>query len=191
MPSDAAESVECWHPWGMSDLARVRQMSVDEANLVVDYFVGASVQSLAAIGLDASRLPTRNAWISHLAQDWSRPAERRESSGVVWEIDQSLIGFSTLTDIRFGDSASVHLHIFDEANRGRGYGTLFVRLAAEWFADEFCLLRVYSEPNAFNTPANRALQGAGFRWVSTQESEPDNLSLMQTTNRWVRDAPAV
>jgi hypothetical protein len=43
----------------------------------------------------------------------------------------------------------------------------------------------HGEPHAFNIAPNRALQGAGFRFVSAQWTTPGPMNVEQVTNLWV------
>jgi hypothetical protein len=104
---------------------------------------------------------------------------------VIWEADGEPIGFSTADRIAFGDSAYMHLHLLYSEHRRKAYGTELVRRSARTYVELFELKRLFREPHAFNLAPNRAVQAAGFRYVSTQLTTPSPLNDEQITNLWV------
>lgn len=165
----------------------VRDMALDDMDFRIGYFHDAPAELLAVMGVDPDLMPDRAAWAQLYEADFARPLEDRDSFGVVWQVDGDPIGFSTVSHIRFGDEAFMHLHIVDPDRRASSLGTEFVRMSADRYFDVLRLRRLFSEPPAFNPAPNRTLQSAGFRYVSTQVRRPGAINLEQTTNLWVLD----
>lgn len=174
----------------MSARLHVREMTVDDADLRIDYFHGASDEHLRLLGVDRGRLPSRSAWHAWYEQDGARPLEERENYSLVWELDDRPVGFSTADHLAFGREAFMHLHVVDPALRRRGFGTEFVRRSAATYFEVLELERLFCEPNAFNTAPNRTLQRAGFRYLFSHEAVPGPLNFRQVTTRWVLERPA-
>ncbi len=167
----------------------VREMELAEVDLRINYFHDSSDEHLRTLGVDRARLPAREAWRSFYEEDYARPMPERESYSVVWELNGRVVGFSSTDRIVFGQEAFMHLHILDPTRRQQGLGADFVRMSAETYFRALQLQRLFSEPNAFNTAPNRALQHAGFRYLFTHEARPSSINFMQVTTRWVLDRP--
>ena len=167
----------------------VREMQLDEVDLRINYFHHSSDEHLRRLGVDRARLPDPEAWRSFYEQDYARPICKRESYSLVWELDGRAVGFSSTDRIIFGKEAFMHLHILEPHRRQMGLGAEFVRRSADAYFRALDLERIYSEPNAFNTAPNRALQRAGFRYLFSHEAQPSSINFLQVTTRWVMDRP--
>src|SRR5690606_13606589 len=167
----------------------VREMHLDEVSAVIDYFHGATLEHLELMGVDPTRLPARAQWRQLYEHDYALPREQRRSLLVLWQLDGQNLGFSSTDRIRYGDSAHMHLHVFDGGSRGRGHGTACVRQSVEIYFDQLKLERLFCEPNAFNVAPNRTLQKAGFRYVKTHMTVPGPLNFHQAVTRWMIERP--
>ena len=163
----------------------VREMRLDEVGLVIEYFHCSTAEHLEMLGVDPTRLPDRDRWRARYEVNYARPRPERETMLVVWELDGAPVGFSTSDRIAYGEQAFMHLHIVDPEQRRAGLGAAAVRASVELYFDELRLQRLFSEPNAFNTAPNRALQRAGFRYVKTHTTVPGPLNFHQAVTRWV------
>ena len=162
----------------------VRELGADEIHLRIDYFHGASDEHLELMGADRSRFPTPEEWAATYREDMARPREERRLCSLAWELDDEIVGFSSLDQIAHGDEGRFHLHLLDPDRRHRGLGVPFVRLSVARFVELFSLRRVVSEPNAFNVAPNRTLQRAGFRYQLTRETTPGVLNPPPAVTRW-------
>jgi RimJ/RimL family protein N-acetyltransferase len=160
-------------------------MQLADYEVRIAYFHQATDEHLARLGVDRSLLPSAAAWRDSFERDLSRPLDERAEYGVVWEVDERPIGFSTADQIRVGDEAHMHLHIVDPDQRASGLGTEFVRLTARHLCEVLRLSRLYCEPNALNVAPNRVLQKAGFRYVRSRECRPSPMNTHQTTTIWL------
>jgi RimJ/RimL family protein N-acetyltransferase len=169
----------------VTERLRVREMTPKDVHLRIDYFHRSSDEHLRRMGVDRAKLPDPAAWRAAFDADYAVPLRHRATYALVWELDGTPVGFSTADRIVFGKEAFMHLHLVDPARRGRGLGAAFVRASAEHYLELFALERVFSEPNAFNVAANRALQRAGFSYVLSHESVPGPINFFQATTRWI------
>jgi hypothetical protein len=90
-----------------------RPMRLDEVDLIIEYFHGASPEHLEMLGVDPTRLPERKQWKQRYEDDFARPIAERRAFLVVWQLDEASIGFSTADKIKYGVQANMHLHIVD------------------------------------------------------------------------------
>ncbi len=163
----------------------VREMSLSEAAIRIDYFLGASDDYLLALGVDRDALPSRVDWLAFYEKDYRRPIRERINYSLIWELEDGIVGFSTTDRIDFGNEAFMHLHIIEPSLRRRGLGVEFVRRSVRHYFEVLELQLLYCEPNALNVAPNRTLQSAGFRYLFSHETQPSPINYPQVTTRWV------
>jgi RimJ/RimL family protein N-acetyltransferase len=163
----------------------IREMALEEVGLVIDYFHGSTPEHLEMLGVDPTRLPSRDDWRARYAADYERPVERRSTVLVIWELDGAAVGFSTSDKIIYGEQAHMHLHLVEADRRGTGVGSACVRQTVELYFGVLALKRLFCEPNAFNVAPNRTLQSVGFSYVKTYNTVPGHLNYHQAVTRWV------
>jgi RimJ/RimL family protein N-acetyltransferase len=164
---------------------RVREMRLSEAIIRIEYFHNASEAHLERIGVDRALLPSHSAWLAFYEEDYSLPLEMRSNYSLVWEIDEVVVGFSTVDNLEYGKQAFMHLHIVHGSHRGRGVGTQFVKRSVLMYLSTLKLRRIYCQPNAYNVAPNRTLQSAGFRYEFTKDMAPSAINFRQPVTRWV------
>jgi RimJ/RimL family protein N-acetyltransferase len=165
--------------------ALVRPLRLDEVEVRIEYFHGASDAYLEHLGVERSALPGREAWRAHYEEDFARPLAERDTYNLAWELDGALVGFSSVDRIEFGAEAFMHLHIVEAPRRRSGLGTEFVRLSVVEYFRALQLERLFCQPNAFNVAPNRTLQRVGFRYVFTREDRPSPINNVQPVTRWL------
>lgn len=163
----------------------VREMSLEETDIIIDYFHTSSVEHLESMGVDPSRLFTRAAWRERYQQDYPKARPERAFMAVVWLEGEAPVGFSTADKIVFGERANMHLHVLEPARRASGIGVACVRQTAQLYFETLQLKALFCEPNAFNVAPNRTVQAAGFRYVKTHSTVPGPLNFHQPVTRWV------
>jgi RimJ/RimL family protein N-acetyltransferase len=163
----------------------VREMTLDETDMVAEYFHTSTVEHLEMMGVDPSRLFSRQAWRQRYAQDYPLPRESRALMAVVWLDGDAPVGFSTADKIVFGERANMHLHVLAPERRNAGVGVACVRLSVDLYFETLNLKSLFCEPNAFNTAPSRTVQAAGFRYVKTHMTVPGPLNYHQPVTRWV------
>ncbi len=163
----------------------VRDMTLGEADLVIDYFLGATPEYLDMMGVDPSRLMTREAWRAHMQQQFALPPLEREVFRVTWLLDDAPVGYSSCDKVVAGEQAFMHLHVLIPDLRRQGIGTECVRLSADVYFEMFGLKRLFCQPHAFNTAPHRTLQKAGFKFVKTYMTVPGAINYHQAVTQWV------
>ncbi len=163
----------------------IREMTVGEINILIDYFHDATPEHLETLGVDPSRLPTREHWHERYVGEYGKPIQDRSTLLVLWELDGVGVGFSTSDKIVYGVQAHMHLHVVDPQRRRSGLGSACVRETVKLYFKLLALNRLYCEPNAFNIAPNRTLQSAGFTYVKTYTTVPGPLNYHQAVTRWV------
>ena len=168
----------------------VREMRLEETPIVIDYFHSSTLEHLEMLGVDPTRLPSREVWASTFNAQFDLPLNERRGFFLIWLIDGHPIGFSSCDKIAFGVQANMHLHVTKPAQRQRGIGAQCVRLGVEIYFRMLEINQLFCEPNAFNVGPNRTLQRAGFKYVKTHMTVPGPLNFHQAVNRWLFERQA-
>jgi RimJ/RimL family protein N-acetyltransferase len=163
----------------------VREMTVAETDLIIEYFQNSTPEHLETLGVDPTRLPPVDVWRDRLRRECALPADRRTLVLVIWLSDEQPIGFSTSDKIRYGEQANMHLHVTVPERRQQGIGVECVRRSVDIYFERLELKRLFCEPNAFNVAPNRTLQKAGFKYLKTHMTVPGPLNYHQAVTRWV------
>jgi RimJ/RimL family protein N-acetyltransferase len=165
----------------------VREMTLAETGIIIDYFQGATSEHLEMLGVDPTRLPTPDGWRERFARHFALPVEKRITLLVIWLSDDRPIGYSTSDKIIHGERANMHLHVTDPERRNSGLGAECVRRSADIYFERLKLKQLFCEPNAFNVAPNRALQKAGFKYLKTHMTVPGPFNFHQAVTRWVME----
>jgi RimJ/RimL family protein N-acetyltransferase len=163
----------------------VREMTIDEVDLIIDYFHGSTPEHLDLLGVDPQLLPAPEHWRAWYAYEYAKLPEDRSTALVVWELNGTPVGFSTADQISFGEEAYMHLHVIDPGKRRSGIGTQCVRDTVEFYFSRLALKRLFCRPNAFNVAPNRTLQAAGFKNLKTHMTIPGPINYEQAVTEWV------
>jgi hypothetical protein len=107
----------------------VREMKLEEVEVVVEYFHRSTAEHLEILGVDPTRLPPPGLWLERYAQEYAQPREKRRVFLVIWTIASQPIGFSTADKIVFGERGPVpcdSIYLFDRLQQSRHIGFNFV-----------------------------------------------------------------
>jgi RimJ/RimL family protein N-acetyltransferase len=163
----------------------VREMTFGEVNFVIDYFCSSTPEYLDMMGVDPSRLMTREVWLARLESEFALPVEKRQLFPVIWLMDDEPVGYSSCDRIEFGERANMHLHVVRPELRRQGIGTECVKQSVEIYFRKFRLKQLFCQPYALNVQAHRTLQKAGFRYVKTYLTVPGPINYHQAVTQWV------
>ena len=164
--------------------AGIRRSLVGDFEPIVDYFHGAGEVALRAMGVDPARLPARQDWLATMLAQHRASDRETERGYVTWLHHGAPVGHSSLSHIAYGDRANIHLHLWRAPLRARGLGTIWFRLSAAYFAEQFALKTIVCEPYADNPAPNRVLTKLGFTFVRRYRTIPGPLNFEQDVNRW-------
>jgi RimJ/RimL family protein N-acetyltransferase len=165
----------------------VRGANKNDFENLVDYFLNADQNFLLGMGVDASKLPQKEAWIKLLEDDYGQPVENKKFYYVIWLVDNLPVGHSNINKIIFGQEAYLHLHMWARPARQKGLGEQFIRKSIPIYFENFKLQNLFCEPYALNTAPNRVLKKVGFDFVKNYQTTPGWLNFHQPVNRWLLD----
>jgi RimJ/RimL family protein N-acetyltransferase len=160
-------------------------MRLDETRLMIRYFLEADHDLLRGMGIDPKKLPSESTWRELLQEDFTRPIPQRHFYFRAWVFDGALVGHCNLNKIAYGQSAFLHLHVWNVDNRRDGCATQLLKPSVVHFFERFELRELFCEPYALNPAPNRALPKVGFQLVKPYETTPGWINFHQPVNLWM------
>lgn len=162
----------------------VRDLCISDIKFIADYWLNADKIYLLGMGVDASKLPTRDALTTMLLGQLDLPYTEKSSFALIFEVDGLACGHCNVNGINFGHEAKMHLHLWSSDLRQKGFGTSMVIKSLPVFIDRLKLKVIYCEPYALNPAPNKTLQKIGFEFVKRYVTIPGSLNFEQEVNRY-------
>ena len=163
----------------------VREIQEDDIHLITRYWLDADETFLSGMGADISLLPSEAEWKTMLLRQVQTPIEEKQSYCIIWQVNGEPVGHSNVNKIIFGKEAYMHLHIWNDKGRQKGYGTTFVKKTLPYFFTRLELEMLYCEPYALNPAPNKTLEKLGFRFEKEYITIPGSINFEQPVKRWV------
>jgi len=95
------------------------------------------------------------------------------------------IGHSNVNDVIYGQQATMHLHIWQSANRQKGIGSTLISKSLPFYFEQLQLKKLFCEPYALNPAPNKTLKKIGFELLKNYRTTPGGINFEQEVNRWV------
>lgn len=168
----------------MQNVYEVCESKLHHIPSIVDYFLESSPGYLQAMGANPLKLPNRNDWIDSLVYQYQKPYKIKSYYYVIWNVDDVPVGHSNINHIIFGESATMHLHIWNSKNRKKGMGLEFLKLSIPYYFKNFNLQTLICEPFANNPAPNKTLPKLGFTFVKKYETIPGPINYKQEVCRY-------
>ncbi|NNE25455.1 MAG: GNAT family N-acetyltransferase [Saprospiraceae bacterium] len=166
------------------NMLSVREMKLEDASRIVDYFVDADRDFLIGMGADPDKLPSKESWLALLENELNKPLKEKEFYYIIWQINGQAVGHCNINKIEFGDKATMHLHLWDKESRKSGNGYEFMKMTLPYFFTNFQLKTVVCEPYAENPAPNRMLHKLGFEYKGPITKTPGWINFHQTVNHY-------
>jgi len=163
----------------------VREIQSPDIDLITDYWLGANPAFLEGMGVDRSKMPSREQWQEMLMAQLGQAYPEKQSYCTIWELDGVAVGHCNVNKIVFGEEAYMHLHMWQPSAREKGLGTAFVQLSLPYFFRNLALQRIYCEPYALNPAPNKTLEKLGFQLLKSVVTTPGWLNFEQAVHVWV------
>jgi RimJ/RimL family protein N-acetyltransferase len=162
----------------------VREIKQSDIDLIIQYWLEADPAFLQGMGVDLSKMPVREQWVTSLTEQLSQSYKEKQSYCIIWLADDKPVGHSNVNKIVFGQEAYMHLHLWKPDIRHKGMGTALVKMTLHYFFKNLQLKRLYCEPYALNPSPNKTLKKAGFTWIKEYQTIPGWLNFEQVVNLW-------
>jgi RimJ/RimL family protein N-acetyltransferase len=168
----------------MMNQLSVRAIEEQDVELLVDYWMRASPEYLEGMGAIPSKIPSRENFTAILMQQIATPLEKKSSYATIWLLNGEAIGHCNVNNIKFGDHAYMHLHLWYPEKRKKGMGSELIKLSVAHFFNHLKLNTILSEPYALNLAPHKTLKKAGFTFIKKYTTIPGYINFEQEVNRW-------
>ena len=162
----------------------VRELQKKDIEPLSNYWLNADAGYMRGMGVDVSKLPTREEWNKMLTEQLSQDYKNKKSYAIIWELDGEAIGHSNINKIIFGEEAYMHLHLWNNTLRKKGIGTALVKLTLPYYFKNFGLKKLYVEPYALNPAPVKTLERAGFTFLRKYTCVPGFICFEQEVSLW-------
>jgi len=165
----------------------IREVSEHDVPIIDEYWNTRSAEDLERMKLDLTKRPSGSQEIEDIRKNSATPDEQKAWLRLIWEVDGQPVGMTTLRNIKFGDQADLHAHMFSTSNRNQGLGTQFFVRSVIKFSQRFQLKLIICEPASTNPAPNKVLQSLGLKVVKTYRTSPSSASWEHEVNRYEVD----
>lgn len=162
----------------------VREIQPRDIEPLSDYWFKSEPEFLINMGVDLSKMPTREQWKEMLEQQISQTYKEKQSYFIIWLLDNEPIGHSNINRIIFGEEAYMHLHIWKNDNRTKGMGLQFVKMTLPYFFKNMLLKKICCEPHALNPAPNKTMEKLGFDFIKEYVTVPGWINYEQPVKHW-------
>jgi RimJ/RimL family protein N-acetyltransferase len=162
----------------------VREIQQEDIDPLADYWYEAKPSFLKGMGVDISKMPTEDEFRQQVSQQLTQSYSEKKAYAIIWLADGVAIGHCNVNKIRYGEDASMHLHLWNADLRRKGAGRELVKMSVPYFFNNLKLKMLYCEPYALNEAPGNALRKAGFEFVKEYTTVPGYISFEQPVKRW-------
>lgn len=163
----------------------VREANSSDIKLITDYWYNSSREHLEGMGVEVSKMNSRESLEENLTSQLAMPINQRNSYCIIWEVNGKPVGHCNCNPINFGSEAKMHLHLWHNDFRKRGIGLGLLKLTLPLFFNHLKLERLICEPYALNPAPNRTVEKAGFKLEREYTTVPGGFNFEQPVKRWV------
>jgi RimJ/RimL family protein N-acetyltransferase len=162
----------------------IRSLTEGDIDLIADYWLLSEKEFLVGLGVDIDKIPSREALTQMLTHQIQLPDSEKSSLACIAAFNGIPIGHCNVNEIRYGEEAYMHLHLWNTNDRKKGMGTRMVLASLPVFFERLSLETIWSEPFAKNPGPNKTLEKIGFEFVRQYVTVPGSLSFEQEVKRW-------
>ena len=162
----------------------VREIRISDVEHIVRYWMNLEDESLLAMGADPKKIYSADQFRMSLHRQISSPYREKKALAVIWLIDDEPSGHCNVNNVKFGDYAYMHLHMWQSSKRRLGMGKRFVEMSIPIFFEKLSLKTIYCEPYALNEAPNKTLEKIGFQFEKEYVTTPGNINFEQPVKKW-------
>ena len=162
----------------------VREIQQSDIEPLSDYWFKSSPGFLIAMGVDLSKMPTREEWKEMLNEQLGQSYQEKKSYCIIWLLNDEPIGHSNVNRIIFAEEAYMHLHIWKPGNRTKGLGLQFVKMTLPFFFQNMKLKKLCCEPYSLNNAPNKTMEKLGFEFIKEYITVPGFINFEQPVKHW-------
>jgi len=163
----------------------VRPMQSADLPKYTAYWKNASPAFLRGMGADLTKMNDIDARMSRMETWIAMSIEQTDNYYLTWLIDGQACGHTNVNHLVFGESGTMHLHLWQTQKRLRGAGTALLKLSIPIFFEKLQLQSLYCEPYALNPAPNATLPKVGFEFQKTYRCTPGSINFEQEVNQYL------
>ena len=163
----------------------IRELEEKDIKHISDYWTKSDPEYLMSLGVDLEKVPDPEEFRTMLLNQLASAYHEKQNYALIWCVNNEPIGHCNINQILFGNRANMHVHIWNDGNRKRGYGAMLIALSLPLFFKNFNLKNIYCEPFSANEGPNRILAKVGFRFIESYTTIPGSINLEQEVNKWI------
>lgn len=145
------------------DQITIRNFQPDDFVALVDYWTNKSAEYWASLGVDKSKMKSRDQFLDFFNQTYKKLGDVPTVS--VIEFCGKAIGVHTLTELKEGVSAVMHSHIFEPEFQRKGIAYFSYPKAINYFFHKFKLQKILFKTPKLNVGANKVKQKLGIPYL--------------------------
>ena len=168
----------------MGNVLTIREMEHRDIELITNYWMNATPSHLLRMGVDVQKIPSRELFSEFLITQINTPISERLSYCIIWDFNAKPVGHLNTNPTSFGESAYMHLHLWENKKRKKGLGTDFVKLALPFLFKNLQLKTLYCQPYALNPAPNKTLEKIGFKLLKEHVTIPGSFNFEQPVKLW-------
>ena len=169
---------------GTTEKLEIRNFQVTDIPYILDYWFLSGEAHLRGMGVDTNRLPDRKEMKAFLSEQLALADHEKASLAMIATLDGQPFGHCNVNQITFGEEAHMHLHIWQQAYRKKGFGEQLVLASIPEFFGRLQLKRLWCEPYAENKAPNATLKKIGFQFKKNHFTIPGSFSFEQSVNQY-------
>lgn len=162
----------------------IREIQRSDIDLIIEYWTTSSEEHLLSMGVELAKMPEESQWRAMLEKQISTNYKDKQSYCLIWCLDEQPVGHCNINNIEFGESAHMHLHMWQGSNRRSGLGVEFVRKCLPIFFDKYQLKVIRCEPYRENRAPQKTVEKAGFIFIKEYETVPGSINRHQVVSQW-------
>lgn len=147
----------------------IREIQIGDIEKIISYWRDTSADDLARLGETTPPNESENRIFLQWFHDSNPSLEEASEDIIIWEVEGEAVGYSTLKQVKLPDYGQLHIHMWSEEMRGKGFGALLFCLSALHFRTKYRILNLYCRPKADNQMPNRMLKKIGFPTTDSPE----------------------
>lgn len=163
----------------------IKELEHKDAELIVEYWYSLTDLELLKFGADKTKFLKPKYWEQKLKHEIDENLEQKQFYYVLWFLDNVPIGHSNIDQIKFGETAFMHLHLWKSDFRQRNLGFQFLQKSIPLYFKIFDLKKLCCEPKSDNKAPNRVLEKLGFYFIKQSEKTPNWITFNQEVNEYI------
>ena len=163
---------------------KVRELQHNDLDNLVQYWTQDNPEHFLRMGVDLKKIPKGPEFKNKLASQIDLAYSEKKTYCIIWLVNDQAVGHCNCNPIQFGESAFMHLHLWNNRNRKKGMGTALVKLSIPYFFEHLNLKELFCQPYALNPAPNKTLAKLGFHLVKKYTTIPGPLNFEQEVKLW-------